>query len=211
MRLPLVTALALLGLCASSGVMAQVYKCKRGTGYSYQDSPCPGRMVKRIDVPAAPAAPAPTAPRVTPGGTAPAVSAAPAMVAVPAPPPAPAGSLAPVREAGGIAPLPPAPKAEAWACTRHDGSRYLSVGRLPRGQNVPAASAPAGGTPGPDGQVFVPDQCTPATRAELCAWYSEQAEANRLLQASARGMDLRRAQREGQRLKTLRSHRCGGG
>lgn len=196
---------SLWALTLGNDALAQVYKCKRGTGYSYQDSPCPGRMVKRIEVPATP--PAPAAPRTstssTPAGT---PAASPAM-----PTPAPAGSLAPVRELPSTAPVLPAPKVEAWACTRHDGSRYYSVGRLPRGQQVPAGSAPPGAQPGPEGEVFVPDQCSPATREALCAWYSEQAAANRLLQSGARGMDLRRAQREGQRLKTLRSHRCGAG
>lgn len=196
-------------LSAASDVGAQVYKCKRGTGYSYQDSPCPGRMVKRIEVPNVP--PAPAAPRTAPAPTTPAasVAAAPPMVAAPAP--APASSLAPVAANGGTTPVPPPPKAEAWQCTRHDGSRYFSVGKLPRGQEVPTALAPAGATPGDDGTVFVPDQCIPSTREALCAWYTEQATANQQLQASARGMDLRRAQREGQRLKTLRTHRCGGG
>ncbi|MCU0754412.1 MAG: DUF4124 domain-containing protein [Xanthomonadales bacterium] len=207
-RLLMLTTLALL--LGGSHAFAQVYKCKRGTGYSYQDSPCPGRMVKRIEVPSTP--PAPAAPRTAPVGGGPAVSAAPAMVTMPvaAAAPPPPTSLAPVTAPLGVAPVPPPPKAEAWACTRHDGSRYYSVGRLPRGQNVPAASAPAGAMPGTEGEVFVPDQCVPASRTELCTWYREQAEANRLLQASARGMDLRRAEREGKRLQTLRSHRCGG-
>jgi hypothetical protein len=203
----LLSLLVLLLSLASTAASAQVYKCKRGTGYSYQDSPCPGRMVKRIDVPASP--PAPAAPRSTAASGAPAVSAAPAMVAMPAPPPP--SSLAPVSTPAGSAPLPPPPKAEAWACTRHDGSRYYSVGRLPRGQHVPAASAPAGAMPGPEGTAFVPDQCSPATREALCAWYAEQATANQQLQAHARGIELSRAQREGQRLKALRSHRCGAG
>lgn len=203
-----VLSLLVIGLSlASTSAAAQVYKCKRGTGYSYQDSPCPGRMVKRIEVPTVP----PAVPRAAPAAAAPAASgvpAAPPMVAAPAP--APASSLAPVAT-GGTAAVPPPPKAEAWQCTRHDGSRYFSVGKLPRGQQVPAALAPASATPGDGGNVFVPDQCTPATREALCAWYAEQATANQQVQASARGMDLRRAQREGQRLKALRSHRCGGG
>lgn len=206
-RLVLPLLVILLSL-ASASATAQVYKCKRGTGYSYQDSPCPGRMVKRIEVPTVP--PAPAAPRAPtpPAAATSAVPSAPSMVAVAAP--APTSSLAPVAPSASSAPVTPPPKAEGWQCTRHDGSRYFSIGRLPRGQQVPAALAPAGTTPGADGTVFVPDQCSPANREALCAWYAQQATANQQLQASARGMDLRRAQREGQRLKTLRSHRCGG-
>ena len=188
-------ALLLFGVVSAPAHAGVIYKCRQAGGVvSYQDKPCPGRQIGliRTSAPAAPATPpAATAKPAAPGATAP---AAPAPKARPTP--------------TARAPRP------SFRCSRPDGTIYFSGdARVKRTlvalkKDVPPPPAVAGAPPPPPGRAWAQDDCQVATRSDTCKYYADQIAYNDAQQARAKGDALRRFTREGQRLRTIRNHRC---
>lgn len=188
-------ALLLFGLACSPAHAGIIYKCRQAGGVvSYQDKPCPGRQIGliRTSAPAPPPkAPAATGKPATPGATTPA---------------APAAKSRPTPTAR--APRP------SFRCTRPDGTVYFSGdARVKRTlvalkKDVPPPPPVAGAPPPPPGRAWAQDDCQVATRSETCKYYADQIAYNDAQQARAKGDELRRFTREGQRLRTIRNHRC---
>jgi len=193
--------LAWIMLCGSSlALEAQagvIYKCRQAGGVvSYQDKPCPGRQIGWIRT-SAPPAPAKAVSRSSPAG--PNASAA-----------TPTSADTRARPANtGRAPRP------SFRCVRPDATVYFSGDARPKRTLVDASTAPAtrlpvsGAPAAPPGKLWVQDQCLAATRSDTCQYYTDQIAANDARQSAAKGDYLRRFTREGQRLRTIRNHRCG--
>ncbi len=200
MRIILALLLFWLAFPAQAGI---IYKCRQAGGVvSYQDEPCPGRQIGLIRT-SAPAPPRP-APAATAKPAAPA-TAAPGTTTAPAPA-APAAKARPNPTAR--APRP------SFRCARPDGSIYFSGDARTKRTLVaikpglPPPPPVTGAPPAPPGRTWVQDDCQVATRSDTCKYYADQIAYNDAQQARAKGDALRRFTREGQRLRTIRNHRC---
>lgn len=180
--------LCLLAAPAHAGI---IYKCRQAGGVvSYQDKPCPGRQIGLIRTSAP--TPAPKAAPINPSA-----------------PPVPGAKAEKSR---------PTPTAQAprpsFRCARPDGTVYFSgdarakrkLVALARG--APPTTAIPGAPPAPPGKAWVQDDCQVATRSDTCKYYEDQIAYNDAQQSRAKGDPLRRLTREGQRLRTIRNHRC---
>lgn len=179
--------LGLLLCCATASAQsAVIYKCRQsGDVISYQDKPCPGRQIGVIRT-STPPPPSPATP------AAPAAPAAPSSVR--ASPPMPSQ-----------APRP------AYKCTRVDGTVYYSGESRTRRRLVDASESVAdskSSPPPPPGKAWAEERCEAASRAETCAFYQERMALNDSAQQRAKGDELRKLTREGQRLRAIHNHRC---
>lgn len=188
-------AILLMVLCCVLAAPAHagiIYKCRQAGGVvSYQDKPCPGRQIGLIRT----SAPAPP-PKAS---AAPAVPGAPTAVAA--------------KEKSRPTPTAQAPR-PSFRCTRPDGSVYFSGDARSKRTLVTLAGLPAppspiaGAPPAPPGKAWAQDDCQVATRSDSCQFYDERIAYNDAQQRKSKGDPLRRLTREGQRLRTIRNHRC---
>jgi hypothetical protein len=165
---------------------AQVYKCKRGNVIAYQDKPCPaGTQLGRITLEAPPVA-----------GKTPSSSVSPPK---------------PAADRGPAAPAAPAllAAAENYQCTRFDGTRYFSASLMPNRQLVDASrlAVPPPGVE-PNAKVWATDTCIAAPIKDACDFYSVEMDRVGILARSATGIELKRLNREGMRLRTVSNSRC---
>ncbi|GMU44527.1 MAG: DUF4124 domain-containing protein [Xanthomonadales bacterium] len=183
---------ATLALPVFPAAAATIYKCRQAGGVtSYQDAPCPGRQIGVLRTPAAPAPTRAAAP----------VASTAASAASTAGRPNPQPALRSPRP--------------SFKCEKPDGSLYFtgvastrrSLVDLHPGATVAwLADAPAA----PPGKAWAQDRCRAATRTDSCDYYRQQIARNDASQAAARGLELRKLTREGQRLKAIFNHRCDG-
>ena len=172
-----------------------IYKCRQAGGVvSYQDKPCPGRQIGLIRT----SAPAPAA-------------KVPASTVKPVP--GTAATASAVAERSRPTPTARAPR-PSFRCARPDGSVYFSGdARVKRTlvalkSDLPRPPVVSGAPPAPPGKAWAQDDCQVATRSDTCKYYQDQIAYNDAQQARTKGDQLRRFTREGQRLRTIRNHRC---